>query len=71
MGSFDTGDPTTTNLYIGNLAPDVDEHVLMREFGRCSGAADGGQRWARLGRGGAGRMVVCWGMAGVQEPGSH
>ena len=33
-GSFDTGDPTTTNLYIGNLAPDVDEHVLMREFGR-------------------------------------
>ena len=44
-GSFDTGDPTTTNLYIGNLAPDVDEHVLMREFGRCGrhlGAWGGG-----------------------------
>lgn len=22
-GSFDTGDPTTTNLYIGNIAPSV------------------------------------------------
>lgn len=54
MGSFDTGDPTTTNLYIGNLAPDVDEHVLMREFGRWAGRAaqrvaaslrDGVVRW--------------------------
>ncbi|KAL4450080.1 hypothetical protein ABPG77_010749 [Micractinium sp. CCAP 211/92] len=33
-GSFDTGDPYTTNLFVGNLAPDVDEQVLMREFGR-------------------------------------
>ncbi len=37
LGSFDTGDPTTTNLYIGNLAPDCDENVLMREFGRWVG----------------------------------
>ena len=26
-GSFDEGDPFTTNLYVGNLAPDVDEEV--------------------------------------------
>lgn len=26
-GSFDDGDPYTTNLYVGNLAPDVDEEV--------------------------------------------
>ena len=34
-GSFDDGDPFTTNLYLGNVAPDVDEMILMREFGRC------------------------------------
>ncbi len=33
-GSLDEGDPYTTNLYVGNLAPDVDEQVLIREFGR-------------------------------------
>jgi len=27
MGSFDDGDPYTTNLYVGNLAPTVDEDV--------------------------------------------
>lgn len=27
-GSFDTGDPETTNLYVGNLAPTVTEEVL-------------------------------------------
>ena len=27
LGSFDDGDPYTTNLYVGNLAPDVDEEV--------------------------------------------
>lgn len=26
-GSHDAGDPFTTNLFIGNLAPDVDEQV--------------------------------------------
>ena len=26
-GSHDSGDPFTTNLFIGNLAPDVDEQV--------------------------------------------
>ena len=33
-GSFDEGDPYTTNVYLGNIAPDVDELMLMREFGR-------------------------------------
>ncbi|GAB4814277.1 hypothetical protein N2152v2_001323 [Parachlorella kessleri] len=46
-GSFDTGDPTTTNLYIGNLAPDVDEHVLMREFGRFGPIASVKIMWPR------------------------
>lgn len=27
-GSFDSGDPETTNLYVGNLAPTVTEEVL-------------------------------------------
>ena len=30
LGSFDDGDPYTTNLYVGNLAPTVDEEVRMR-----------------------------------------
>ncbi|KAG3171336.1 hypothetical protein PC128_g18755 [Phytophthora cactorum] len=33
-GSFDNGDPETTNLYVGNLAPTVTEEVLQAEFGR-------------------------------------
>ncbi len=28
-GSFDEGDPFTTNLYVGNLAPDVDEEARL------------------------------------------
>ncbi|CAI5742006.1 unnamed protein product [Hyaloperonospora brassicae] len=33
-GSFDDGNPETTNLYVGNLAPSVTEEVLEAEFGR-------------------------------------
>ncbi|KAG7377544.1 U2 snRNP-associated SURP domain-containing protein [Phytophthora pseudosyringae] len=33
-GSFDNGDPETTNLYVGNLASTVTEEVLEAEFGR-------------------------------------
>ena len=36
-GSFDDGDPYTTNLYVGNLAPDVDEEgqpYCMQSQGR-------------------------------------
>lgn len=27
-GSFDEGDPQTTNLYVGNLSPQVKHHML-------------------------------------------
>lgn len=45
-GSYDDGDPTTTNLYVGNLAPDVTEAILEKEFGRFGklGGVRGG-RW--------------------------
>lgn len=33
-GAANPGDAATTNLFVGNLAPDVDESMLMREFGR-------------------------------------
>ena len=31
-GSYDDGDPTTTNLHVGNLAPTVTENVLAEMF---------------------------------------
>ena len=46
-GSFDDGDPTTTNLYIGNIAPTVDEQVLMHEFGRFGAVASVKIMWPR------------------------
>ncbi|KAJ1925037.1 hypothetical protein IWQ60_004818 [Tieghemiomyces parasiticus] len=33
-GSRDTGDPTTTNLYVGNLCPETNEEALCRVFAR-------------------------------------
>jgi U2-associated protein SR140 len=33
QGSFDTGDPNTTNLYLGNLNPKITEQQLMEIFG--------------------------------------
>jgi U2-associated protein SR140 len=33
-GSFDTGDPETTNLYVGNLAPSVTEEKLEQVFSK-------------------------------------
>ena len=33
-GSHDTGDPTTTNLYLGNLSPKLTEKELMELFGK-------------------------------------
>ena len=33
-GSFDEGDPSTTNLYVGNLAPDVDEEAWRSSCSR-------------------------------------
>ncbi|KAJ8611995.1 hypothetical protein CTAYLR_004411 [Chrysophaeum taylorii] len=33
-GSFDDGDPETTNLYVGNLAPTITEEQLLGIFGK-------------------------------------
>ncbi|XP_053211981.1 U2 snRNP-associated SURP motif-containing protein-like [Panonychus citri] len=32
-GSFDTGDPNTTNIYLGNINPKMSEKELMQIFG--------------------------------------
>lgn len=47
LGSFDDGDPFTTNLYVGNLAPTVDEDVLKREFLRFGDIASIKVMWPR------------------------
>ncbi len=36
-GSMDDGDPTSTNLYLGNLAPTVTEEALQVCFFRSGG----------------------------------
>ncbi|KAL3151330.1 hypothetical protein ABBQ38_013163 [Trebouxia sp. C0009 RCD-2024] len=46
-GSFDDGDPYTTNLYIGNLAPEVNEEILKKEFGRFGNLASVKIMWPR------------------------
>ena len=33
-GSHDTGDPNTTNVYLGNLSPQLTEQELMEMFGK-------------------------------------
>ncbi|XP_010233907.1 protein RRC1 isoform X3 [Brachypodium distachyon] len=46
-GSFDDGDPQTTNLYVGNLSPKVDENFLLRTFGRFGPVASVKIMWPR------------------------
>lgn len=46
-GSYDTGDPSTTNLYVGNLAPSVEEHTLMVLFGKYGPVASVKIMWPR------------------------
>lgn len=46
-GSFDTGDPTTTNLYIGNLNPTVTENELCDIFGKFGPLASIKIMWPR------------------------
>jgi len=46
-GSFDDGDPFTTNLYVGNLSPEVDETVLKKEFGQFGPIASVKVMWPR------------------------
>ncbi|XP_020268689.1 protein RRC1-like isoform X2 [Asparagus officinalis] len=47
LGSFDDGDPQTTNLYVGNLSPQVDENFLLRTFGRFGPIASVKIMWPR------------------------
>lgn len=48
IGSYDVGgDSQSTNLFIDNLAPNVDEHVLLREFGRFGPIASVKIMWPR------------------------
>ncbi|KAJ3093012.1 U2 snRNP-associated SURP domain-containing protein [Quaeritorhiza haematococci] len=46
-GSHDTGDPTTTNLYVGNLNPVVNEEMLCKEFGAFGDIASIKIMWPR------------------------
>ncbi|KAI4381005.1 hypothetical protein MLD38_007124 [Melastoma candidum] len=46
-GSFDDGDPQTTNLYVGNLSLQVDENFLLRTFGRFGPIASVKIMWPR------------------------
>ncbi|KAB0801313.1 hypothetical protein PPYR_05667 [Photinus pyralis] len=47
LGSFDNGDPTTTNLYLGNLNPKITEPQLMEIFGRYGPLASIKIMWPR------------------------
>ncbi|KAJ7390317.1 U2 snRNP-associated SURP domain-containing protein [Desmophyllum pertusum] len=46
-GSHDTGDPGTTNLYIGNINPTMTEEMLMRLFGKYGPLASVKIMWPR------------------------
>ena len=45
--SHDASDPYSTNLYVGNLAPDVDEEVLKLEFAKYGPVASVKIMWPR------------------------
>ncbi|XP_030755965.1 U2 snRNP-associated SURP motif-containing protein [Sitophilus oryzae] len=47
IGSFDNGDPNTTNLYLGNLNPKITEPQLMEIFGRYGPLASIKIMWPR------------------------
>ncbi|XP_057520149.1 protein RRC1-like isoform X2 [Amaranthus tricolor] len=46
-GSCDEGDLQSTNLYVGNLSPKVDENFLLRTFGRFGPIASVKIMWPR------------------------
>ncbi len=46
-GSLDTGDPTTTNLFVGNLSPQVSEAALRTAFGAFGALASVKVMWPR------------------------
>ena len=45
--SHDTGDPNTTNVYVGNLATTLDEHTLKLAFGKFGPIASIKIMWPR------------------------
>ncbi|CAG9816756.1 unnamed protein product [Phaedon cochleariae] len=47
IGSFDNGDPNTTNLYLGNLNPKITEQQLLELFGRFGPLASIKIMWPR------------------------
>ena len=47
IGSHDTGDPNTTNLYLGNLSPRLTEQQLLELFGRYGPLASIKIMWPR------------------------
>ncbi|KAG5896697.1 hypothetical protein JTB14_002542 [Gonioctena quinquepunctata] len=47
VGSFDNGDPNTTNLYLGNLNPKITEQQLLELFGRYGPLASIKIMWPR------------------------
>lgn len=47
FGSYDNGDPTTTNLYVGNLNPIVNENQLCDIFGKFGPLASIKIMWPR------------------------
>ena len=46
-GSFDAGDPHTTNIHVGPLHPSIDEERLVLEFGRFGDIASVKIMWPR------------------------
>lgn len=46
-GSYDTGDPSTTNLYLGNINPTVNENDLCDLFGKFGPLASIKIMWPR------------------------
>lgn len=47
LSSLDSSDPQTTNLYVGNLNPSVNEEDLIREFGRFGALGSVKIMWPR------------------------
>ncbi|CAG8597345.1 6030_t:CDS:10 [Paraglomus occultum] len=46
-GSHDTGDPHTTNLYVGNISPELNEEMLCKEFAKYGPIASVKIMWPR------------------------
>ena len=46
-GSFEVGDPNTTNIYLGNINPKMTEQQLMEIFGKYGPLASVKVMWPR------------------------